>query len=176
MDFKPTLQNDLVVLRPLKEEDFDALFTISSDSLLWEQHPSKDRATLEGFKVWYKDAMESDRAFVIEEKETGKTIGTSRYNPVKEDDHAIEIGWTFISRDFWGGKYNQATKKLMLYYAFQYFNRVLFFVDVNNFRSQKAVQKIGGKRISELNGHNLEYKPTGGAVFCIEKEEWLRAI
>ena len=172
MDFKPTLQNDLVLLRPLQDGDFESLFAISSDPLLWEQHPAKERATLEGFTAWFKDAMGTDKAFLIQDKATGRTVGTSRYNLVKEDESAIEIGWTFIGREFWGGKYNQASKKLMLDYAFTYFDRVLFFVDVNNLRSQKAVEKIGGKRISELNGLNLEYKPTAGAVFCIEKQDW----
>lgn len=169
LNFKPTLQSELVLIRPLVDTDFDNLFAISSDPLLWEQHPAKERATLEGFKKWFAEAMASDKALYIEDRKTGKTVGTSRYNEVKEDETAVEIGWTFLGREFWGGTYNKEIKTLMLNHAFTIFDKVLFFIDKNNSRSQKAVEKIGGKRISELNGQNLEYRPTASTVYCIKK-------
>lgn len=169
LDFKPVLEDDLVFIRPLTEDDFDALYRISSDPLLWEQHPAKERSTPEGFQKWFEEAMASDKALFIMDKQTGKPVGTSRYNEVKEDPSAIEIGWTFIARELWGGKYNQAVKKLMMDHAFTQYDKILFFVDKHNFRSQKAVEKLGGKRVSELNGRLLESRPTASFIYCIEK-------
>lgn len=169
MDFKAVLEDDLVHMRPLTAEDFDALFSISSDPLLWEQHPVKERSTPEGFKKWFEDAMASDKAFYITDKETGKPVGTSRYNETKEDPNAIEIGWTFIAREFWGGKYNRVVKKLMMDHAFTRYDKILFFVDKHNFRSQKAVEKLGGRRISELNGQSPGPRTDKSYVYCIDR-------
>ena len=43
LELQPTLSNDLVRIQPLKAEDFEALYKIASDPLLWEQHPNRDR-------------------------------------------------------------------------------------------------------------------------------------
>lgn len=169
INFKAVLEDELVLIRPLLKDDFDALFSISSDPLLWEQHPAKERSTPEGFQKWFEDAMASDKAFFITDKKTGKPVGTSRYNEIKEDPAAIEIGWTFIAREFWGGQYNQAVKKLMMDHAFTHYDKILFFVDRNNFRSQKAVEKLGGKRISELNGQSLGPRTASSVVYCIDR-------
>ena len=37
INWQPLLENDLLILRPLKAEDFDALFKVASDPLIWEQ-------------------------------------------------------------------------------------------------------------------------------------------
>ncbi len=169
LDFKPVLEDEMVFMRPLRPDDFDALFSISSDPLLWEQHPAKERSTLEGFQKWFEEAMASDKALFITDRKTGKPVGTSRYNEVKENPAAIEIGWTFIARELWGSKYNQAIKKLMMDYAFTQYDKILFFVDKHNFRSQKAVEKLGGRCISELNGRLLESRPTASFIYCIDK-------
>ena len=43
MNLQPTLQNDLIILRPLRENDFEALYEVAKDPLIWEQHPSRER-------------------------------------------------------------------------------------------------------------------------------------
>lgn len=171
IDFKAVLENELVHIRPLQADDFDALFRISSDPLLWEQHPAKERSTPEGFQKWFEEAMTTDKALFITDKVTGKAVGTSRYNEVKDDQTAIEIGWTFLGREFWGGKYNQAIKKLMMEHAFTAYPILLFFVDKHNFRSQKAVEKLGGRRISELNGQPLGPRTTASFVYRIDRPQ-----
>ncbi|MGB5249420.1 MAG: GNAT family N-acetyltransferase, partial [Gammaproteobacteria bacterium] len=56
----------------------------------------------------------------------------------------VEIGWTFLSRDYWGGSYNAEIKQLMLEHAFSFVDTVVFWVGETNFRSRRAVEKIGG--------------------------------
>jgi len=163
MNLQPILEDDLVLLRPLHENDFEALYEIASDKTIWEQHPAKERSEREGFTRYFKEAMATGRALAIIDKNTHKIIGTSRYNPSTESEKAVEIGWTFLAKSYWGGKYNTAVKTLMIRYAFQYFDTILFYVDENNFRSQKAVEKIGGKRITEMNG--VPIAPRNTSVF-----------
>ena len=77
----------------------------------------------------------------------------------------MEIGWTFLARSHWGGPFNSETKRLMLEHAFQYVDRVVFVISSTNFRSQKAVEKIGGTLIesrpdTKRGGTSLVYAIT----------------
>ncbi len=168
-DLQPTLENSLVILKPLKESDFEQLYNVASDPEIWEQHPAKERSQRDGFSKFFKEAIDAKTAFLVIEKKTQKVIGTSRYNPSGESPKAIEIGWTFLAKKYWGGEYNKSIKELMIGHAFKYFDTILFYIDKNNFRSQKAVEKIGGKRISSLNGKVLEIRPTASVIYCLEK-------
>src|SRR5262249_48077819 len=57
-DLQPTLKGDLLELRPLRAEDYPALYSAAADPLVWEQHPSNDRYKEEVFKVFFREAME----------------------------------------------------------------------------------------------------------------------
>ena len=149
LNLQPTLENDLVLLRPVKTDDFDTLYTTANDPLIWELHQNPDRYKKSVFKNFFKDAIESKGAFVIIDKQTNKVIGSSRYKLASSSDDAVEIGWTFLSRDYWGGIYNKSFKELMIDHAFKNFKYILFHVDQNNFRSQKAVQKLGGVLVAK---------------------------
>lgn len=171
-NLQPTLENNLLLLRPMQEDDFAPLFKVASDPLIWEQHPAKERATREGFTPFFKEAMATKAAFVVIDKESGNIIGTSRYNPVPETENAIEIGWTFIGRKYWGGKYNQSMKKLMMDYAFTYIDNILFFINKYNMRSQKAVEKIGGRQITALDGKDIDPRSELGVIFKVSKRAY----
>ncbi len=171
-NLQPILENNLLLLRPLQEDDFEALFKVASDPLIWEQHPAKERATREGFTIFFNDAMASKAAFVVIDKKNSDIIGTSRYNPVPETQQAIEIGWTFIARNYWGGLYNQSMKKLMMDYAFQFVNNILFFINEKNTRSRKAVEKIQGKLITELDGTTINPRSPFGVIYKVRKEDF----
>lgn len=101
-DLQPTMENDLVLLRPLRESDFEELCAVASDPLIWEQHPAKERSTREGFTPFFKDAIASKGALIIIEKQTGKISGSSRYQTPVDNIDAIEIGWTFLARGLLG--------------------------------------------------------------------------
>ena len=60
------------------------------------------------------------------------------------------MGWTFLEREFWGGTYNRELKQLMLDHAFRFVDRVLFVVGEQNFRSQKALAKIGASFLKKV--------------------------
>ena len=168
-DLQPTLTGELLELRPLKPEDFDALFEAASDPLIWEVHPERDRYTRPVFQRFFDGAIASKGAFAIIERASGRIIGSSRYFGLDETASEIEIGWTFLTREFWGGRYNRELKSLMLAHAFKFVSRVLFFVGATNWRSQKAMQKIGGKLI-RTDVRSLE---DGGdhVVFAIDRAE-----
>ena len=146
-DLQPRLVGELIEVRPLAADDWEELFAVASDPLIWEQHPARDRYQEDVFREFFREALETGSALVVIERETGKIIGSSRYFGVDSEQGSVEIGWTFLARAYWGGKYNAELKQLMLDHAFRFVERVIFVIGVTNYRSQKAVEKIGGVRV-----------------------------
>ncbi|MBY0535656.1 MAG: GNAT family N-acetyltransferase [Chitinophagaceae bacterium] len=142
-----TLQNEWVRLEPLVESDFERLYETASDPLIWEQHPNPDRYKREVFANFFKGAMESKGAFIIFSEKDGSVIGSSRFYDFKQKEREIKIGYTFFNRASWGQPFNKSTKALMIEYAFQFVDSIIFHVGETNFRSQKAMEKIGGVKI-----------------------------
>ena len=169
MHLQPTLVNEFVQIVPLKESDFDELFSVASDELLWEQHPEKERYKKEVFQEFFNVAMASHSAFKIIDVKTGITIGSSRYYEYNETEKTVAIGYTFIDRKYWATPYNRALKNLMINYAFQYVDSILFHVGSTNFRSQKAVEKLGAIRTETLL--NNETGKTN-FTFALTKNNW----
>ena len=146
-DLQPTLHGELLALRPLRAEDFRDLYAVASDPLIWEQHPIRDRYKEKVFTGFFRESLESGGALIAIDCKDGRVIGSSRFHGYDEARNEIEIGWTFLARSHWGGMFNKELKQLMLRHAFRYVNRVIFLVDPQNVRSQKAMEKIGGVRV-----------------------------
>lgn len=143
-DHQPTLRDPLVQLRPLAAADYDALYAVASDPLIWAQHPDKSRSEPDGFRAFFQQALDSGGALLATDAESGRVIGSSRYHGYDPGRDEVEIGWTFLARSHWGGRYNGAMKRMMLDHAFRFVGRVVFVVDPANHRSQRAVAKLGG--------------------------------
>lgn len=143
-DLQPILKGKLLELRPLRTADFDQLYAVAADPLIWEQHLSKDRYKEEVFKEFFRQALESGGALIVIDAKDGKVIGSSRFYGHDKEKSEIEIGWTFLARSHWGGAYNNEMKQLMLQHAFRFVNKVIFLSGKQNLRSQKAMEKIGG--------------------------------
>jgi N-acetyltransferase len=146
-DLQPTLKGELLELRPLRPEDFHDLYAVAGDPLIWEQHPMKDRYKEEVFREFFREALESGGALIAIDSKDDHVIGSSRFYGYDQEKSEIEIGWTFLARSRWGGTYNREMKQLMLRHAFKFVNSVIFLVGSQNFRSQRAMEKIGGVRV-----------------------------
>jgi RimJ/RimL family protein N-acetyltransferase len=140
---QPTLSGYGLHLRPLTPADRAALGSAASDPLIWEQHPEPDRWTEAGFARYFDGALASGGALVILEEGTGRMIGSSRYDAHDAEARQVEIGWTFLLRDHWGGPTNRAVKRLMLDHAFDHVDTVAFRIGAANLRSRRAVEKLG---------------------------------
>ena len=149
-NLQPTLEGPRLTVRPIHKDDWEGLFAAANDPLVWEQHPATDRYQEAPFREFFDGAISSETAFTFVDRETGKLIGSSRYNGHDTELGEIEIGWTFLGRDYWGGSYNKEVKKLMLEHAYTFVDNVVFWVGDTNWRSQKAVEKIGGIKRDEL--------------------------
>ena len=146
-DLQPILEGELLRLRPLRPEDWDDLYAVASDPLIWEQHPMKDRYKEEVFQGFFREALASGGTLVVIDSKDGQVIGSSRFHGYNKEKSEIEIGWTFLARSYWGGIYNKELKQLMLDHAFRFVTSVIFLVGRQNLRSQRAMEKIGGVRV-----------------------------
>lgn len=145
-DRQPVLRGELLELRPLRADDFDALYRVAADPLIWEQHPERNRYQEATFRAFFGEALASGGALVAIDRANGQIIGSSRYHGYDAQRNVIEIGWSFLARAYWGGRYNGEMKRLMLEHAFRQVTRVVFIIGPDNRRSQRAVEKIGGVR------------------------------
>jgi len=167
-ELQPHLVGKLLEVRPLRPEDWENLFEVASDPLIWEQHPASDRYKEEVFKEFFREALESGGAFVVIDRKTQKIIGSSRYFGFDARKREIEIGWTFLARSHWGGKYNGELKRLMLDHAFKFADSVVFLIGPTNVRSQKAVERIGGV-LAGRRERTIDGKTVAQVVYRIKK-------
>ncbi len=153
-DYQPVLKGDLVELRPLRSEDYGDIYAIAADPLIWEQHPVTNRHERGSVQGFFREALASGGALIAIDAKTRLVIGSSRFHGYDKEGDEVEIGWTFLARSHWGGIYNREMKQLMLQHAFRFVNCVVFLVGLQNLRSQRAVEKIGGVRVGS--------RPDGG--------------
>ena len=146
-----SLANDLIRLQPLRIDDFEKLYSIASDPLIWEVHPSKDRYRREVFREFFDGAVASGSAFLVFDQLSGELIGSSRYYDLQPENSTVAIGYTFLARKYWGGVYNKSLKSLMLDYAFKYVDKVVFHIGAKNYRSQRAIVKLGAVKSKEID-------------------------
>jgi len=140
---QPTLGGSLISLRPLAAGDFDALFAVAADPLLWEQHPEPTRYQRDVFERFFHAGMASEGALVAVHNQSKKLVACSRYYDWRPEDSTVCIGYTFVAREYWGGGLNRELKTLMIKHALDQVSTVLFEVGAENHRSCRALEKIG---------------------------------
>jgi RimJ/RimL family protein N-acetyltransferase len=172
MNLQPFLENDTIQLIPLQASDFEALYHVASDPLIWEQHPNKNRYQKAIFQNFFDGALLSKGAFVIVDKETNAIIGSTRFYDWNSEEKSVLIGYTFYGRNYWGSKYNPMIKKMMLDYAFQFVDHVYFHVGTENIRSQIAMERLGAIKVREINiAYHGEHEKLN-FEYLISKSDW----
>jgi len=179
MDFSPTLENDLVKLSPITLCNFHELISIASQENLVQYSPS-DIATPESLKNYVKIALsQKDNGtsiLIIFDKKKQQYAGSTRYMNINTKNKTLEIGSTWIGREFQGTGLNTQMKFLMLNYAFNemYFEKVEFRIDERNMVSRKAVEKLGCtlEGILRKNVYLLDGFKRNTCCYGLLKEEW----
>ncbi len=172
----PPLANAKVRLQPLAPDDFEALYAVASDPLIWEQHPNPDRYRREVFTTFFAGALESRGAYRVHDAATGELIGSSRFYDHDPAARVVAIGYTFLARSCWATGHNRAMKTLMLDYAFKAVERVVFHVGAANYRSRRAMEKLGARLTGEkpVAYHGEPVRPN--VVYEIRREDWVDAV
>jgi RimJ/RimL family protein N-acetyltransferase len=150
MDRQPVLEGERLLLRPLRPDDWAALFAVASDPEVWARHPAHDRWQEPVFRAFFDDALANGGALAVIEKASGEMVGSSRFQGYHSGNGGtVEIGWTFLARRLWGTGCNAEMKRLMLAHALQYVERVRFRVGEGNVVSRGAMKNIGGRLLPD---------------------------
>jgi N-acetyltransferase len=168
LDRQPRLVGRIVAVRPLRADDYDALYAAAADPLIWEQHPD-ERWREDVFRKFFAEHLASGGALVVLDRSDGHVIGTSRYHGYDPERSEVEIGWTFLARSHWGGTVNRELKQLMLDHAFRSVERVIFLAAVGNVRSRTAIEKLGATYVGTTRQENLDRE---SAVYELRRAAW----
>lgn len=175
-----TLDNEFVRLRPIAPEDREALHAVAMDPHIWRYFVSLVE-TDEDYHAWF-DASLADHAagrrvvFVITDKRSGRVAGSMSYGNLVEADARIEIGWSWLGKDFRGQGVNRWAKYLLLEHAFEGLGaqRVEFKTDQLNEQARRGLRNIGAVEEGTLRSYN--YMPGGrrrDAVFySVLRTDW----
>jgi RimJ/RimL family protein N-acetyltransferase len=175
-----TLDGKFVRLEPLAQSHHAQLCEVGLDEELWKLTTTLIR-TSEDMKK-YIDAALKDFAdgkalpFAIIEKASNKAIGSTRLGNLDTTHRRVEIGWTWIARNWQRTFVNTETKYLLLSHAFDTLGciRVEFKTDSTNSRSRSALIRLGAREEGVLRKHMIV---PGGRIrhsvyFSILDSEW----
>lgn len=174
-----TLENESILLRPLSINDIDAIELISYSSELGEFGARvKSRNDLMDYFSFCLNSKKERELYplIIIDKGNNKSIGLTMFGNISFQNKRLEIGWTWIGEKFQGTGINAICKRLLLDYCFDDlgFRRVEFKIDINNVKSQKAIEKIGAVKEGLLRNYNIQSygESIGTYVYSILKDEW----
>ena len=170
MNRQPYLAGELIELRPATPEDFDALFAVASDPLIWEVHPAHDRWQEPVFRAFFDAGIASGGMLIAIDRASGAVIGSSRYDFDRALAGEVEIGWSFLARSYWGGRYNGEMKALMLAHAFGSVDRVIFVIGKDNIRSRRAIERVGGKLTDRRFSAVMAGREAEHVIYAIDTE------
>jgi RimJ/RimL family protein N-acetyltransferase len=176
MDRQPTLVGASILLRPLRQDDWDALFAVARDPLIWAAHPAHDRWQEPVFRRFFADALDSGGALAVVDSASGEIIGSSRYDPRRAEPGEVEIGWTFLARSHWGGTTNPAMKRLMLAHALHEMQRVIFMAGEHNARSRRALEKIGARLTDRTRDSEMAGRIVRHVIYAIDRDDFARGL
>jgi N-acetyltransferase len=172
---QPVLSDDLVTLRPMTEADREPLFAVARDPLIWAIHPAHNRWERHVFDPFFAEGLASNGGLTVIDKAGGAVIGSSRYDIRVCQAGEVEIGWTYLARDYWGGAYNRSMKRLMLAEAFRVgFDTAIFLVGETNLRSCRAMEKIGGVLTDRRQAWDMAGVQVDHLIYAITRDAFAR--
>jgi RimJ/RimL family protein N-acetyltransferase len=174
------LENEVVRLRRLSAEDRSDYAKIAFDPAIWEYFvsPIYNEKDLDAFiEQADRDLAAGTRVvFSIIEKRSSHVAGSTAFGNIVPRERRLEIGWSWLGRDFQGTGVNRAAKQLLLDHAFDVLacERVEFKTDILNVRARRALKGIGATEEGTLRSFN--YMPGGrrrdAVYYSILKSEW----
>jgi RimJ/RimL family protein N-acetyltransferase len=175
-----TLEGRYLTLEPVAERHARDIFDVMQDEevcryLAWSPPQALDE-TLALIRQ-AEDLMARRESIVFAQiwKATGRAIGSTRLLDVRPNDRQVEIGSTFLGREYWRTPANTESKFLFLRYCFETLGcvRVALKTDGRNVRSQEAITRLGAIREGTLRKHmNVRGFQRDTVYFSILDTEW----
>jgi RimJ/RimL family protein N-acetyltransferase len=178
-EVKPVLlKGESVRLEPLSQNHAQGLFNRGQESADWAYMPRSCFVDMADTRQWIDEALAAPGQVPFAIVETGKdrTIGSTRYLNIRPDHRTLEIGWTWLGREWQQTAINTEMKTLLLTHAFERLScvRVEFKTDSRNMRSQSALERIGATREGVLRNHMIVQNDfvRDSVYFSVLDREW----
>lgn len=175
------LETDKVILRSIEENDFDDFFLLAQqDEDMWKYF-TLNLAEKSDLRKWMAAAFADKiagtrRPFTIIDKSTNRISGSSSMGNIAYHDLRLEIGWSWLGRNFRSTGVNRHAKYSMMRYAFEVLNfeRVEFKTDVLNERAKQGLRKVGGQEEGVLRSHMTMWnnRRRDSVYFSVLRTEW----
>lgn len=179
MDVQPTLlQGEHVRLELLGSQHAQGLFNRGQQQEDWDYMPRACFVDLADCQHWIEEALAAPGQLPFAIVETGKNraVGSSRFLAIRPEHRGLEIGWTWLGRDWQRTPVNTESKLLLLQHAFEELEavRVEFKTDARNERSQKALERIGASREGVFRKHMIVQNDyvRDSVYFSITTDDW----
>ena len=181
IDFQKKIRSEKVVLRPMSISDFDEMLGLTSDSEMW-YYFTADLSDKMVLKKWIEDAVkeldeEKSLPFTIINLVNDEIIGTTRIGNISKTNNRVEIGWTWIAKEYQGTGINGYVKRLLFDYLFNETDtlRIEFKTDALNIPARKAMEKVGLVKEGILRSHTVmtNNRRRDTLYYGILKSEWL---
>jgi len=174
------LENNLVKLSPLTLENYYNLIPVASQEKLVQYSPS-DIRTPDALRNYVEFALirkgkHKTYPLIVYNKATAQYAGCTNYMNIDWKNKVLEIGSTWIGKEYQGSGLNGEMKQLMLDYAFgdMGFEKVSFRIDERNIPSRKAVEKLGAvlEGVLRKDVYLLDGFKRNTCCYGLFKEEW----
>lgn len=175
-----TLNGTAALLQPLGVEHLDALCAVGLEGDIFRWYPTPVRSR-EEMAAWIGFALAEQQAgrmlpFVTIDQVTGRIAGSTRFLAMDRANRHVEIGYTWLGRDFQRSGLNRDAKYLMLSHAFEAWGciRVEFKTDSNNIQSRTALAGIGAVEEGTFRNHVVRADGSlrHSVYFSITDREW----
>jgi RimJ/RimL family protein N-acetyltransferase len=175
-----TLENEHVQLRPVTADDRAALHAIAMDPAIWRYFPFRV-ATDEDFDVFFDLGLTDQAAgrrvvYLITDKRTGHAAGSMSFSNIMQKDGRLEIGWSWLGRDFQGAGINRWAKFLMMRHAFEQLGaeRVEFKTDQLNTQARHGLCNVGAREEGILRSFNPmpDGRRRDAVYYSVLRAEW----
>jgi RimJ/RimL family protein N-acetyltransferase len=179
---RSTLENEHVRLRPIDASDREQFRAIAFDPDIWKYFVSRvtNDAEFDEFMASAVNDTAAGRriAFAVIDKRTGRIAGSMSYGNLAEGEKRLEIGWSWLGKDFRGTGTNRWAKYLMLEHAFEQLHceRVEFKTDILNRQARKGLENIGATQEGVFRSYNYmpDNRRRDAVYYSIIKAEWPR--
>ncbi|MGM8900285.1 GNAT family N-acetyltransferase, partial [Psychrobacter sp. 1Y4] len=103
------------------------------------------------------DSMPDRQAFAVIDERTGKAIGSTSFHDILPASKRLEIGYTWYAKSYWRTHVNTTCKLMLLTYVFENlgYQTVGWRTDVDNQRSQQAIERLGAKKDGIIRGNRV---------------------
>ncbi|NOT52121.1 MAG: GNAT family N-acetyltransferase [Chitinophagaceae bacterium] len=181
----PVLENERVLLRPIKEEDVEHLLPFSlNEPDIWK-FGLITAAGEENLRNYINGAVKNmqekkEYVFIVFDKKTNRYAGSTRFYDIQPQYGYAQLGFTWYGKEFQRSGLNRHCKLLLLTYVFEEWGmeRLEFRAHAKNEKSIEAMKAIGcvAEGILRSQMPTVDGSRRDSIVLSILKNEWFGGV